>query len=40
MIEPQDPDDGVKHLTTGNWLEPDPICLKFGELNLATGGAL
>jgi hypothetical protein len=22
--------------TIGNWLEPDPICLKFGELNLAT----
>ena len=36
MSEPQAPDDGVKHLTTGNWLEPDPICLKFGELNLAT----
>ena len=36
MSEPQAPDDGVKHLTTGNWLEPDPICLKFGELNVAT----
>jgi Domain of unknown function (DUF4145) len=30
------PDDGVKHLTAGNWLEPDPICLKFVEVNLAT----
>ncbi|MGP0100679.1 MAG: hypothetical protein ACLPUT_03535 [Solirubrobacteraceae bacterium] len=36
MSEPQAPDDGVKHLTTGNWLEPDPICLKFVEVNLAT----
>ena len=37
MSEPEFPDDGVKHLTTHNWLEPDLICLKFGELNLATG---
>jgi hypothetical protein len=36
MSEPQNPDDGVEHLTTGNWLEPDPICLKFVEVNLAT----
>ena len=36
MSQPQVPDDGVKHLTTGNWLEPDPICLKFVEVNLAT----
>jgi hypothetical protein len=36
MSEPQVPDDGVKHLSTGNWLEPDPICLKFVEVNLAT----
>ena len=36
MSEPRVPDDGVKHLTTGNWLEPDPICLKFVEVNLAT----
>ncbi len=36
MSEPQVPDDGVKHLTPGNWLEPDPICLKFVEVNLAT----
>jgi hypothetical protein len=28
MSEPED--DGVKHLTTGNWLDPDPICPKFG----------
>ena len=37
MSVPQVPDDGVKHLTTGNWLEPDPICLKFVEVDLATG---
>lgn len=37
MSEPEVPDDGVKHLTTGNWLDPDPICLKFVNLNLATG---
>jgi hypothetical protein len=36
MSELQTSDDGVKYLTTGNWLEPDPICLKFGGLNLAT----
>ncbi len=36
MSEPQVPDDGVKHLTTSNWLEPDPICLKFVGVNLAT----
>jgi hypothetical protein len=29
-------DDGVKHLTTGNWLDPDPICLKFTEFDPAT----
>ncbi len=28
MSEPDD--GGVKHLTIGNWLEPDPICPKFG----------
>jgi hypothetical protein len=39
MSEPQVPDDGVKHLTTGNWLEPDPICLKFVEVNLATAAS-
>jgi hypothetical protein len=37
MNEPQAPEDGVKHLTVENWLQPDPICLKFGELNIATG---
>lgn len=39
MSEPQVPDDGVKHLTTGNWLEPDPICLKFVEVNMATAAS-
>jgi hypothetical protein len=32
MSEPEARDDGVKHLTAGNWLDPDPICLKFGPI--------
>ena len=37
MNEPADRDDGVKHLTTGNWLEPDDIPSKYVELNQHTG---
>lgn len=37
MSEDGPPDDGVKHLTASNWLEVDPICQKFEELNPATG---
>src|SRR4029077_4780852 len=37
MEERQIPDDGVRQLTVRTWLEPDPICLKFDELNLTTG---
>ncbi len=38
MNEREPTDDGVKHLTPANWLEADPICLKFVGVNLATGG--
>jgi Domain of unknown function (DUF4145) len=37
MNESEVADDGVKHLTIRNWLDPDPICLKFVNVNLATG---
>jgi hypothetical protein len=30
-------DDGVKHLTVQNWLDPDETGRAFGEVNLATG---
>jgi hypothetical protein len=32
-----DSDDGVKHLTTENWLDPDPTGGAFGEYNPTTG---
>jgi hypothetical protein len=31
------PDDGVKHPTVGNWLQPDETGRGFAEINLATG---
>ncbi len=37
MSEPTIPDDGVKHLTTSNWLEPDDIPAKYVEINQQTG---
>lgn len=37
MSEPAAPDDGVKHLTVSNWMDPDPICLKFVDVNFRTG---
>jgi hypothetical protein len=30
-------DDGVKHLTVQNWLNPDETGRAFGEVNFATG---
>ncbi len=37
MSQPEVTDDGVKHLTRRNWLDPDPICLKFVNVDLVTG---
>ena len=37
MSDSGDRDDGVKHPTAENWLDPDETGRGFGELNLATG---
>jgi hypothetical protein len=37
MSDSGERDDGVKHLTAQNWLDPDETGRAFGEVNLATG---
>jgi hypothetical protein len=37
MSEPDVGNDGVKHLTTSNWLEPDYIPAKYVEIHQQTG---
>ncbi len=37
MSDSGERDDGVKHLTVQNWLDPDETGRAFGEVNLATG---
>jgi len=37
MSDSGERDDGVKHLTVQNWLEPDETGRAFGEINVQTG---